>query len=475
MQKITGMILLILVLTATLAMGRGKKKIDVQPLMRGADAGTKLTHLMPDLSGFTEVAKGLSCVALYDSNNIYFAVTASRPEYAHSLHDIGLRMKVKVEKGKDFVLRFASVAGNPRHRRPVPAISGIEPLLPRTISERLHSYAPLGEYSVTYLPEDRRFGSQLTVTDFDALFQDSSATLIVRIPLTSPVYPKGVLPFTKKGKLELDVEVGDDSPLSRFMRGGGGFPPVTQRGGQPPPMGLNDDSQRYGFEKFGIELMLRDWSRLATSLDVAGLFHLTDYMSLLDRWSASSHFSRGRGYRGGGGRGSGGMVPISAQALFVSSDIVETGIAYIASYLQLSAEEQAQILLDFAEQWKMNSSFPVLLTLRTSLHESYLDLSRWTIFLQDDKRNQYEALATIELPNPALKVPAAGRGGEQRLRRPSFLSQMKRLVMQFPLLDRDGGPLWQKRGRKLKLILISNENAEQRLELEWRVPESARK
>ena len=139
-------------------------------------------------------------------------------------------------------------------------------------------------------------------------------------------------------------------------------------------------------------------------------------------------------------------------------------------YLRLADTEQEQIYQDFNMQWRTDAYLPVLVTLRTNLHQSYLDLSRWTMFLEDEDRMQYEAVEVTDVTDSDPRTAAKGGVEENKIRRPVFSSLVKEIVMLFPQHDQDDKPIWEKSNRKFKLVILSNEHIEQRLELEWRIP-----
>lgn len=422
-----------------------------------------------ELAGMVEVADGVFCLGQIDSTRIYLAFFSEHAAVRRSLSEIGVRLQIKAPGIQDFSVRFVPLESGSR-LRPLPtAMSGIEPLLPKTIIERLRDYTPRGQYAAYYLPQDRRFGAQLAVTDFDALYREESGIFVAQIPLRSPVYAGGALQFDKKRRLEIKVEIGDDSPFTQFMRTTSGFSSGAARNAPPLASGTYDEQYRPAFEKFTVEVLLPAGFSMPEASTQADKLALSVYLTLLEDWSVSSFQSRDGGFPGGRGGSTGTIIPISVQGLFVSPPIIQAGIAYFSAYLNLTPEERAQIRRDFRRQWLTESLFPVLLTLRTNLHESYLDLRRWTIFIQDDQRNQYEARQVQELPNPALNAGAI-EGEERGIRRPAMVRRVKRVLMHFPIADYEGKPLFTDQGRRLKFIVISNENLEQRLEMEWRVP-----
>ena len=462
--------LLIFVMPISL-LAKGDKTIEVKALAGDNQAGGAAQYALPYLLDFIEISDHVLAAAYFDANSIYLALTSRERALSRSLKEVGLTLKFKGRKHDAFGIRLQPAEGVLGNRRPARIASGIEPLLPKYLNSQLQEFMPAGDYSAYLLPEKNRM-AQLTVPEFDALFQDSSATLVLRIPFSNPVYPSGILPFEKRGKLKLEIEIGDDFFARGFMMGRGGFNPVYGQNPSNSYRSGDDDTPVFGAEKFDLELLLNEWPDLPHRNKAAQRdFNLPAYLEKLSAWSAQSSANRG-GFRGRGARGSGGAAgppPVSFHALFAGEKIVKAGIDYVSYFLDLPANEAQQVYKDYREQWQTDAHFPVLLTLRTNMQESYLDLSRWTLFVEDDDRNQYEAMKVVDVTNDGVQAPSNDRQ-EKRITRPIFSARVKRLVLLFPRESFSGKPIWSKKGRKLTFVLLSNEHPEQRLEAEWRVP-----
>ena len=462
------MIVAIMLLFGLTTQAFADKTIEVKTL-QGADLpGIEAGIAVPTSNDFIEIDGYISATAYHDNTSLYLALSAQEKSIDRSLREIGLALTFK-GKRHEFSIRLQPAGGMMGGGHPVRIASGIEPLLPQYLNDRLRDFMPPSDYSAYLVPDKKRRSGQLIVPEFDALYQDSSAILVMRIPLENPVYPEGVLPFEKDGKLKVEVEIGDDF-LSRGVMGRMGG--MTSAGGRFPSnqFGENDgDRPVFGHEKFDAELLMPGWADMPQGGKAAPSdFNLSAYLEELDAWSAQSSLG-GRGGFGGGRPGPGGMPPVSFQALFAGEQIVKSGIEYVSTFLDLSNEEKQKAYADVRDQWQTSEYFPVLLTMRTNMHESYLDLKRWTLFVEDEDHRQYEALKVEDVTNVGMRSRPEGEDGPE-LGRSVFSARMKRLVLLFPRESFSGKQIWQKKGSKMTFVMISNDHPDQRLEAEWRIP-----
>ncbi|MFQ5632035.1 MAG: hypothetical protein ACE5I1_24965 [bacterium] len=450
----------------------GSKIIKVRPLPDASGLISKTNDVIPLMTDFSEISDDVLGIAYYDQKNIYLALMTEKGHLARSLVEIGLRFRIRGSKKQEIIMRLQPTAGNANFQRPLRIASGVEPLLPKNVNDRLKAFMPSGEYAAYLLSSQGRMGVQLFVPDFDALFQDSTSMLVLRIPLSNPLYPDHTLPFDKRGKLKMDFEIGEEFFTRAFISRPGNAFPGRNRQRQTPLNSTDNETPRFAYDKFSIELVLEDWSGFPNNKSEGDAdFNLKAYVNTLDEWTARSGRGRGGAFGSRGGRGAApGLPPISVTALFASPKVVNAGIAYVSTFLRLSKSEQEQIYHDFNTQWQTGSYFPVLVTLRTNMHKSYLNLSRWTIFLEDDNRTQYEAVEVIDVTDSDPRTGAKSGVEENKITRPVFSSLVKEIVMLFPRRDHDDKPIWEKSNRKFKLVILSNEHIEQRLEMEWRVP-----
>lgn len=463
-----------IVLSMSQALAFGDKTINVKPLVHDASGIENTADAMPFFTDFIQISNNISSVAYHDNESIYLAFSTENKMLMRSLKEVGLRLKFKGNKNQEFEIRLQSAEGQFNFRQPVRIASGIEPLLPKQVNNQLREFLPPSEYTAYLVPASRRKGGQLVIPEFDALYQDSSSTLVLRIPLGNPVYPASILPFDKKGKLKVEVEIGEEFFTRGFISGPGDFYSGRSRNQASAGLKNNDEEPLpFGYEKFDIELLFENWPEVSKNNKIQKAeFNLNAYLELLDTWSAESRFNRGGGFGGGraGQGGAPGIPPISVQALFAGEPVVKAGIAYVSTFLSLSEAEREQIFQDFSVQWETDSYFPVLVTLRTNLHKSYLDLSRWTIFLEDEDQNQYESIKVVDVTDIGARAANKDDDADNKIQRPIFSSRMKKLVMLFPKQGRGGHSIWQVANRKITFVVLSNEHFEQRLEAEWRVP-----
>ena len=90
------------------------------------------------------------------------------------------------------------------------------------------------------------------------------------------------------------------------------------------------------------------------------------------------------------GRGSRGSqaFPLTVTATLMDDPIIESGLRYYEDSISMSTAEADSFRKKYSNLHEPDKFIIVEATLKTSLAENYLDMSRWTLFLEDDERNQ---------------------------------------------------------------------------------------
>ncbi len=185
------------------------------------------------------------------------------------------------------------------------------------------------------------------------------------------------------------------------------------------------------------------------------------YREARSRWTAViGPGGRGSGSRMmmpglmGGGQGPGGRFPLNIRATLMHDDVIETGFAYYEETAQMTAEEKEAFRKNYHDKHETGKYIIIEASLRTSLAENYLDLSRYTIYLKDDRGNVNEPARITEMP-----VSSTGFEGDMdipSMEKPMYMnisSHTKNVFLYFPRKDFYGNPTLPEDIRTLRLVL----------------------
>jgi len=131
------------------------------------------------------------------------------------------------------------------------------------------------------------------------------------------------------------------------------------------------------------------------------------YEELIKKWTItlgaqgqrrSRGFMFGANPNGGGRGGASGSSPLIITATMMDLKVIEAGIQYYGDLLAMTKEEIDQFRHTYFQIHGIENMIFIWLDVKTSYSDSYLDLDRWTIFIEDDQGNQYEPKRIVEIP-----------------------------------------------------------------------------
>lgn len=173
----------------------------------------------------------------------------------------------------------------------------------------------------------------------------------------------------------------------------------------------------------------------------------------------------------GGSRDSESPFPITVRATLMDSALVQAGIREFARLASMTEDELERFRVTYRTDHSLDQYIFVEAELQTVLAEDYLKLDRWVIFLEDERRNQYEPrrIETDPIQKPlARMVPGDVRDRESRFpasRFESFANQ--RIELYFPKLRIDGTPVITTETRSLKLVFVDARDSKVHAEGAW--------
>jgi len=172
-----------------------------------------------------------------------------------------------------------------------------------------------------------------------------------------------------------------------------------------------------------------------------------------------------------GGKGPDGgrsEFPVQIAATLMDSTLIEAGLQHYADLIQMTQEEGVAFRRAYFDRYDPTYHFLIWCELRTGWAENYLNLDRWTVFIEDDAINQYEPVQILEEPQ------SAHRTAEHRL--PGFQPghglrgwevHQKRSMLCFPNRDFNQNPVLSHRVKFLKLVFQLREDEKTKAEGIW--------
>lgn len=200
------------------------------------------------------------------------------------------------------------------------------------------------------------------------------------------------------------------------------------------------------------------------------------YQSLKAKWTvslspskpnASSPMAFG-GLFGNQGRRRGAGFPLMVKATLMETEVIEAGFKHYEKLVSMTPDEIDQFRQRYFELHDLEKNLLIEATLQTSWTEVYLDLSRWTIFLEDDQGNQYEPVKITEQLIQSSDLD--DRFAEPLLNERSpfpFRMHQKQIFLYFPRQDYYGQSIIHEEINYLKIVFLQQEGGTASAEGIW--------
>jgi len=179
----------------------------------------------------------------------------------------------------------------------------------------------------------------------------------------------------------------------------------------------------------------------------------------------------GTGFSGlGGSEAPAGGFPLDITATFIDSLLLEAGLQYCSTLLEMSPQEAADFRLAYQRRYDPAHHILIWCRLRTTWAELHLDLDRWTIFIQvrDDELRQYEPVKIIEeqqTSRPAMtEMPSEFVPEQGPVRRQMH---QKSMMLCFPRQDLLNNPVLSPQVKTLMLVFQENADEKTKAEGTW--------
>lgn len=196
-----------------------------------------------------------------------------------------------------------------------------------------------------------------------------------------------------------------------------------------------------------------------------------DYHGLRAKWTVtlrSAHGGPGLMTPMSPGRMPGSEFPLTVSATLMAPPVIEAGFAYYESALNMSPAESDSFRQKYRAGCEPDAYLLVETVIQTSMAESYLDLDRWAVFLEDDAGNSNEPVKIVELPG--LTQTVEGMMADPWQKRPmhfDFTRRRKNVLFYFPRKDYYGNPVLHDDLKELKLVFVLEKGGSGRGEGSW--------
>jgi hypothetical protein len=165
------------------------------------------------------------------------------------------------------------------------------------------------------------------------------------------------------------------------------------------------------------------------------------------------------------------MFPLTATATLMTDAVIEAGLLYYQSMAGMTSQQADSFGQIYHAENLLDQYLLIEMTLHTMWAENYLDLRRYTIFIEDDQQRKYEparmeqqSVLTSHFPGI---VPAPG---QKKSSHADIIHHMKTVFLYFPRKDFYGNPTIGADTHALKLVIILEEGGTGRIEGTWIFP-----
>lgn len=174
------------------------------------------------------------------------------------------------------------------------------------------------------------------------------------------------------------------------------------------------------------------------------------------------------------GPGGGGELafPLIVRATFMDSILIEAGIKEFGRLASMSDEELNRYRASYRSAHNLDDKLFVWVELQTSFSEEYLQLGRWTLFLEDENKHQVEPTHIVEHPGgreSAIRSTSSGeeRGSPLGGRALGWSAVTKDVELYLPLYRVGGEALVSNTTKSLKFVVVQSTNPSVRAEGTW--------
>jgi hypothetical protein len=170
---------------------------------------------------------------------------------------------------------------------------------------------------------------------------------------------------------------------------------------------------------------------------------------------------------GSPGRMRGGDFPLIVTATLMDDRVVKTGFLFYETALGMTSEEAAEFQRKYRTRYETDQYFLIEVSLQTAMAENYLDLDRWTIFIEDDAGSQNVPARITELPLSSQVMTGTVEDVGKRLMPVDWTRHRKTVLLYFPRKDYYGKPVLHENLKTLTLVFLLEKGGKGRGQGTW--------
>jgi hypothetical protein len=170
----------------------------------------------------------------------------------------------------------------------------------------------------------------------------------------------------------------------------------------------------------------------------------------------------------------GDSFPLMIRATLMVDEVIDAGLLYYKQMAEMSAQQADSFSQNYRAGNQMDRYLLIELSLQTFAAENYLNLRRYTIYIEDDQHNKLEPAKIVERPMgiSSRRGMMYGTGREQEPPGSvDWTQHQKSVFLYFAKKDLNAQPTLQTGLRELKIVFILQEGGSGRVEGKWIFPD----
>jgi hypothetical protein len=175
---------------------------------------------------------------------------------------------------------------------------------------------------------------------------------------------------------------------------------------------------------------------------------------------------------GGGGMADRESFPLLVRATFMDSSLIEEGLREYGRLAKMNNEELAEYRARYETDHEVDSTLYIWVELQTGLAEDYLRLDRWTIFLEDGQRHQFDPVRVEPHPVESVSERRLAMNEDKgfpvgRFQVPSLIR--RDVELHFAKYQVTAEPILTPTTKSLKFVMLQSDDPSVKAEGVWDV------
>jgi len=172
------------------------------------------------------------------------------------------------------------------------------------------------------------------------------------------------------------------------------------------------------------------------------------------------------------GNGEPSIFPLTIRATYMDSAVINSGFHEFVRLTAMTDKEAAIFKDTYWNKHTTGDTLFIWAEMRTTSTVEFLDLHRWTIFLENDEGYQFEPARIVEHQLEQTNKPFFPPGNRYQERPPGtqeirYGSSMKKNVELYFPIHRFGDSIFSPRTTHLKFVILETEHPLVRAESSW--------